>query len=63
MVHAVWLWPGGAAKYQITAAHADVELGPGPVNFSVEGEDVKVSGKAGKGSLPSCSGRFVGFPE
>ena len=53
----------GAAKYQITAAHADVELGPGPVNFSVEGEDVKVSGKAGKGSLPSCSGRFVAFPE
>ncbi|HXS11405.1 MAG TPA: glycosyl hydrolase family 28 protein [Acidobacteriaceae bacterium] len=53
----------GAAKYQITAAHADVELGPGPVNFSVEGEDVKVSGKAGKGSLPSCSGRFVEFPE
>jgi polygalacturonase len=53
----------GAAKYQITAAHADVRLGPGPVNFSVEGEDVRVSGKAGKGSLPSCSGRFVGFPE
>ena len=53
----------GAAKYQITAAHADVELGPGPVNFSVEGEDVKVTGKAGKGSLPSCSGRFVGFPD
>ena len=53
----------GAAKYQITAAHADVELGPGPVNFSVEGEDVKVSGKAGKGLLPSCSGRFVAFPE
>jgi polygalacturonase len=53
----------GAAKYQITAAHADVELGPGPVNFSVEGEDVKVMGKAGKGSLPSCSGRFVAFPE
>ena len=53
----------GAAKYQITAAHADVELGPGPVNFSVEGEDVKVTGKAGKGSLPSCKGKFVAFPE
>ncbi len=53
----------GAAKYQITAAHADLRLGPGPVNFSVEGEDVKVSGKAGKGSLDSCKGRFVAFPE
>jgi polygalacturonase len=53
----------GAANYKITAAHADVELGPGPVNFSVEGPDVKVTRKAGKGSLPSCSGRFVAFPE
>jgi polygalacturonase len=53
----------GAANYRITAAHADVEFGPGPVNFSVSGEDVKVTGKAGKGSLPSCAGRFVGFPE
>ena len=53
----------GAAKYQIVAAHADVELGPGPVNFSVDGEDVKVSGKAGKGSPASCQGRFLPFPE
>lgn len=53
----------GAEKYMIVAAHADVELGPGPVNFVVGGEDVKVSGKAGKGSLPSCAGRFVGFAE
>lgn len=53
----------GAAKYKITAAHADVEFGPGPVNFLLNGEDVKVGGKAGKGSLPSCSGRFVAFPE
>ena len=41
---------------RITAAHADVELGPGPVNFSVEGEDVKVTGKAGKGSLIPARG-------
>ncbi len=53
----------GAEKYKIDAAHADVHLGPGPVNFSVAGEDVKVSGKAGKRSLPSCAGRFVGFEE
>jgi polygalacturonase len=53
----------GAAKYKIVAAHADLTLGPGPVNFSVSGEDVKVSGKAGKGSLPSCATKFVPFPE
>lgn len=53
----------GAAKYRISAAHADVELGPGPVDFSVTGEDVKVTGKAGHGSLSSCAGRFVAFPE
>jgi polygalacturonase len=53
----------GAANYRITAVHADVELGPGPVNFSVTGDDVKVSGKAGKGTLESCAGRFVGFGE
>ena len=53
----------GVANYRITAAHADVELGPGPVNFSVEGEDVKVTGKPGKGPLDSCAGRFVAFPE
>ena len=52
----------GAANYKIVAAHADVEFGPGPVNFSVDGEDVKVTGKAGKGSLSSCNGRYVGFP-
>jgi polygalacturonase len=53
----------GAANYRITAAHADVALGPGPVNFSVTGDDVKVSGNPGKGSLRTCAGRFVAFPE
>ena len=51
----------GASKYRITAAHADVELGPGPVDFSVGGEDVEVTGKAGKGTIPSCAGKFVPF--
>jgi polygalacturonase len=53
----------GAADYKITAAHADLTLGPGPVNFSVSGEDVNVSGKPGKGSLKSCKAMFVPFPE
>ena len=53
----------GAAKYKITAAHADLGLGPGPVDFSVGGEDVRVTRIGGKGKLPSCAGKFVPFPE
>jgi polygalacturonase len=52
----------GPAKYKIVAQHADVVLGPGPVNFSVSGEDVKVTGRAGSGSLDSCAAKFVPFP-
>lgn len=52
----------GASNYKIKAAHADLTLGPGPVNFSVTGEDVNVSGRGGKGSLPSCKAMFVPFP-
>lgn len=53
----------GAANYKITAAHADLGFGPGPVDFSVGGEDVRVTHTGGKGKLPSCAGKFVPFPE
>ena len=53
----------GAAHYRIVAQHADVAMGPGPVNFAGSGEDVTVSGKAGGGSLASCAAKFVPFPE
>jgi hypothetical protein len=53
----------GAARYRVVAAHADVVMGPGPVNFSVGGEDVKVSGKAGAGPLAGCAAKLVAFPE
>ena len=52
----------GAAKYKIVAAHADLTFGPGPVNFSVSGDDVKVSGKAGKGTLSFVPGEVCGVP-
>ena len=51
------------SNYKITAAHADVVMGPGPVNFGVSGDDVKVTGKPGEGTLPSCATKFVPFPE
>lgn len=50
------------AIYKITADHADILLGPGPVNFTISGDDVKVTGKPGQGSLPSCAAKFVPFP-
>ena len=53
----------GAARYKIVAAHADLRFGAGPVDFLVSGDDVNVSGKGGKGTLPSCAGKFVPFPE
>jgi len=46
-----------------TASHAKLNLGPGPVNFRPEGEDVSISGKpAAAGSPNACSGKFVPFP-
>lgn len=38
------------AANPIVANHADVTLGPGPVNFLPSGEDVRVAGKSGPGS-------------
>jgi polygalacturonase len=53
----------GASSYKIDAQHADVTMGPGPVNFSVSGDDVKVGGKPERGSLAGCKAMFVAFPE
>ncbi len=50
------------ADYKFVVAHADITLGPGPVNFKPQGEDVTVQGTPGQGSLPSCDAMFVPFP-
>ena len=53
------------AAIQVKGNHADVTLGPGPVNFLPAGEDVHVTGAAAQGSVPpanSCEGKFVPFP-
>jgi polygalacturonase len=44
---------------KISAKHADLTLGPGPVNFRPEGEDVKLSGTPGKGDRNACANKFV----
>ena len=51
------------SSYKFVVDHADVVLGPGPVNFQLTGTDSTWSGKPGPGSLPSCADKFVPFPE
>lgn len=50
----------GAVK--VAASHADVKLGPGPVNFRPSGEGVTVTGTPGKGTKNACTDKFVEFP-
>jgi polygalacturonase len=50
------------AKYSYSIDHADIHLGPGPVNLKTEGTDSTLSGTAGSGSLGSCEDKFVPFP-
>lgn len=51
------------SRYTLRAAHADVRYGPGPVNFSLSGDDVTTSGQPGKGAGVDCSGKFVPFDD
>ena len=50
------------AAYKFKINHADIVLGPGPVNFQPQGEDSTVRGKAGKGALAGCEAMLVPFP-
>ena len=51
------------ADTPIAATHADVTLGPGPVNFRPAGEDVKVEGNPVQGRPTTCDDKFVPLPE
>jgi polygalacturonase len=51
-----------AQPVQLLAQHANIALGPGPVNFSPMGEDMNVTGKPGSGKVNSCEDKFVPFP-
>jgi len=50
-------------QYKLSAAHASIAYGPGPVNFRLTGEDLSESGTPGKGTLPSCAAMFVPFDQ
>jgi hypothetical protein len=47
---------------KIASRFANLELGPGPVNFLPIGQDVTVTGKPGSGKPNSCEGKFVPLP-
>lgn len=52
------------ANYSYALEHADLRLGPGPVNLRLgSGVDSTVSGKGKDGSARSCSNKFVAFPQ
>ena len=53
-----------AVPYTYTLQHADITLGPGPMNINLpDGTDSTKQGIAGKGSPASCANKFVPFPE
>jgi polygalacturonase len=52
-----------AAEASITAKHARITLGPGPVNFRPSGEDVSVEEIPGRGRPIACEARFAPFPK
>jgi len=47
---------------KMLASHANVILGPGPVNFLPSGQDVNIGGKPGQGSPNACKDRFEPLP-
>ena len=52
---------GAAYKYSIH--HADIHLGPGPVNLQFPGgEDSTLTGKPSNGTPASCDSKYVPFP-
>jgi len=51
------------AQYNLQSSHADVQQGPGRVNFELLGEDSSIRGVlGGEERLPSCEAKFVPFP-
>ncbi|MGA2887820.1 MAG: glycosyl hydrolase family 28 protein [Terracidiphilus sp.] len=52
------------ASYSYSLNHADLRLGPGPVNLQLpKGDDSTVQGTPASGSPASCADKFVDFPQ
>ena len=53
-----------AAETPVSASHAEVTLGPGPVSFAPSGDDVQVKDlRTGPGQPIACDARFVPLPD
>jgi polygalacturonase len=50
------------AMEKFDASHADIQFGPGPVNFRPAGDNVKIAGNPGKGKFASCESKFLPLP-
>lgn len=51
------------SAYRYSLNHADLRLGPGPVNLKLPaGTDSTVEGRPGTGTAASCAEKFVSFP-
>jgi polygalacturonase len=48
--------------YRAQTIHTDLTFGFGPVNLIFTGDDSTVTGKQAKGSLTTCTDKFVAFP-
>jgi len=44
------------------AGHARISAGPGPVNFNIAGEDVRVESRQLTGTKNDCAGKFIPMP-
>ncbi len=50
------------SAYKFAIDHADITVGPGPVNFQMRGMDSTLRGTPDNGKLESCAAKFVPFP-
>jgi polygalacturonase len=50
------------AAQKIVAGHAELKFGPGAVNISPRGDDVKIIGSGAKTKPNACEGKFVPLP-
>src|SRR4029079_44229 len=49
-------------ELKLNASHLTLARGPGPMNLSITGEDVQLSGNTAEAPANSCVGKFVPMP-
>ncbi|HEV8495264.1 MAG TPA: pectinesterase family protein [Gemmatimonadaceae bacterium] len=50
------------AEIKLSASHLTLARGPGPMNLSITGEDVQLTGNTAEAPANSCAGKFVPMP-